>query len=102
MGFDWVEASFDKPVHATEFRSVFHHGKGVEAVSKLELKDTDGKWYTVWSGISTDKRDERGERTWLVRKFPATAYAVKGAKLTIANNLESGYKEMDAVQLVGK
>ncbi len=102
MGFDWVEASFDKPVHATEFRAVFHHGKGVEAVSKVELQDTGGKWYTVWSGISTDKNDERGERSWVVRKFTATEYAVKAARLTIANNLENGYKEMDAVQLVGK
>ena len=102
MGMDWVEATFAKPVHATEFRAVLRRGKGAEAVSKLELQDADGKWYTLWSGISPDKADERGERTWVVRKFPATAYAVKAAKLTIANNLENGYKEVDAVQLVGK
>jgi hypothetical protein len=101
MGFDWVEASFAKPVHATEFRAVFERGKGVEAVSKLELQDTEGKWYTVWSGISTTKRDERGDRTWLVRSFPATTYTVKAAKLTIANNLENDYKVIDALQLVG-
>jgi hypothetical protein len=102
MGFDWLEASFAKPVNATEVRVVFTGGDGVEAISKIELQDVGGAWNTVWSGISDVKRDRRGRRTWFVKTFPATAYKAKGVKITIANNVEQGYKVIDAVQLVGK
>lgn len=102
IGFDWLEVGFDKPVSATEIRFVFPDGEGVEAVSKVELQDTDGKWTTIWSGLSDVKKDRRGNRTWFVRTFDKTAYKVKAAKLTLANNVERGYKEVDAVQLVGE
>lgn len=101
LGFDWLELSFAKPVSATEVRIVFPDGKGAEAVNKLELQDTDGKWNTVWAGISDVKRDDRGRRTWFVRSFKKTPYKVKAVKFTIANNVQQGYKEVDAVQLVG-
>jgi hypothetical protein len=101
IGFDWLEATFAKPVNATEVRVVFAGGDGVEAVSKVELQDTAGKWNTVWSGLSDVKRDQRGRRTWFVRTFAPTTYKVKAMKVTVANNVERGYKVVDAVQLVG-
>jgi hypothetical protein len=101
IGFDWLETTFAKPVNATEVRFVFANGEGVEAVNKVELQDTDGKWYSVWSGISDMKHDTRGSRTWFVRSFARTPYKVKAVKITIANNVERGYKVVDAVQLVG-
>lgn len=100
IGFDWLEVGFDKPVSATEVRAVFTDG--VESINKVELQDTDGKWVTVWSGLSEVARDERGSRTWFVRSFEKTAYQVKAVKLTLANNVARGYKEVDAVQLVGE
>lgn len=101
MGFDWLELGYDKPVAATEVRLVLSNGEGVEAISKLELQDTDGKWNVAWSGLSDVKADKRGKRTWFVRSFDKTAYKVKAVKVTIANNLERGYKKIDAVQLIG-
>jgi len=101
IGFDWLETTFAKPVSATEVRIVFPNGEGVEAVNKLELQDTDGKWTTVWSGLSDMKRDGRGSRTWFVRSFDKTTYKVKAVKFTIANNVQNSYKVVDAVQLVG-
>jgi hypothetical protein len=101
LGMDWVEAGYEKPVSATEVRVVFPGGTGVEAVTKIELIDTAGTLQTVWSGISEVKADDRGERTWFVRKFGATPYKAKGVKITIANNLSPGEKHIDAVQLVG-
>ncbi|MCU6499134.1 hypothetical protein LPN04_15155 [Rugamonas sp. A1-17] len=101
-GFDWLEVGFAKPVNATELRVIFPGGEGVEAVSKVELQDTDGKWNTIWSGISDVKQDKRGSRTWFVRTFDKTAYKVKGAKITIANNVQHGYKNVEAIQLVGE
>jgi hypothetical protein len=102
MGFEWVQLEYAKPVNATEVRLVVESGTGVEALNKVELQDTDGKWNTVWSGISDIKRDARGPRTWFVKSFPKTAYKVKAVKYTIANNLAVGSKEFDAAQLVGE
>ena len=100
MGFDTFEATFDKPVHATEVRVVF--SKGNEAVSKVELKGADGAYTTAWSGLNEDPEDRRGSRQWFVRKFAATANPVQAVKVTIANSVERGYKAVDAVQLVGE
>lgn len=102
MGFDWLELNYAKPSNATEVRVVFPDEHGVESISKVELQDTDGKWNTVWSGISDQKRDRRGERTWFVKKFDKTAYKVKAVKLSFANNLSHGYKVVEAVQLIGE
>ncbi|TKR30631.1 hypothetical protein FCE95_11005 [Luteimonas gilva] len=101
VGFDWLEAGFDKPVSATEVRIALETGHGVEGITKIELIDTDGNAHAVWSGLSDSKQDERGPRTWIVRKFEPTAYQAKGAKITFANNVENDYSYIDAVQLVG-
>jgi hypothetical protein len=100
-GFDWIELGYATPVNATEVRVVVGSGQGVEAISKLELQDTDGAWHAIWEGISDVKRDQRGSRTWFVRSFDKTPYKTKGVKLTFANNLQHEYKVVDAVQLVG-
>lgn len=101
QGFDWLETSFATPVNASEVRVVIPYGQGLEAINKVELQDTDGKWNTVWEGINEIKRDDRGNRTWFVRSFDKTAYKAKAVKLTWANNLQHDLKIVDAVQLVG-
>src|SRR5689334_16925208 len=100
MGFDHIEATFEKPVHATEVRVVFKDG--IEAVSKVEVKGLDGAYTTVWSGINEDPVLNWQPRKWFVRKFAKTAQPVQAVKVTIANTVEQGYKVADAVQLVGE
>jgi hypothetical protein len=100
IGMDWLEASFVKPVSATEVRVVVT--SGVSAVSKLELIDAGGVSHVVWQGVNDVPQETRGPRTWFVRKFDATPYQVKAVKVTIANAMQSDYKRIDAVQLVGK
>lgn len=102
IGFDWIELGYGKPVAATEVRLVMPNGNAPESLSKVELQDTDGKWNTVWSGISETKNDDRGNRTWFVKSFPKTAYQVKAVKYTFANNISHGYKQVDAAQLIGE
>ena len=102
IGFDTLELGYDKPVAATAVRVVLPGGDGVEAISKLELQDVAGTWTVVWSGLSEVKKDERGPRTWFVRTFPKTGAPVKGVRITFANNVQSVYKVVDAVQLVGE
>lgn len=100
IGTDWLEAGFATPVSATEVRVVTT--KGASAFSKLELIDVGGASHVVWSGVNEDAPEKRGERTWFIRRFDATPYQVKAARVTIANAVESNYKEIDAVQLVGR
>lgn len=102
IGFDWLELAYSKPVTATEVRLVIPEDDGSEAVTKVELQAEDGKWNTVWSGVSDVKPDERGRRTWFVKSFAPTPYKVKAVKYTFANNVQRGYKQVDAAQLVGE
>ena len=101
IGFDWIELAYARPVKATAVRVVTADEEAAESISRIELIDTEGKANVVWSGLSDTKRDERGARTWVVRDFDATAYQVKAVKLTFANNVSTGYKQVDAVQLIG-
>lgn len=101
IGMDWLEVKFAKPVTARELRAVMPNGEIVGSVSKVELIDTDGKYHEVWSGVDDTKRDDRGSRTWFVRAFEPAQYKTAGLKITIANAINSGYKEIDAVQIVG-
>jgi hypothetical protein len=100
LGFDSFETVYEKPVHATAVRVVITDG--VEALSKVELRGATGAWSTAWSGLSDVKRNPHGPRTWFVRTFEKTAQPVQAVRVTIANNVDKGYKHVDAVQLVGE
>ena len=102
IGFDWIELAYANPVKATEVRAVTTSNEAAESISKIELIDNDGTAHTIWSGLSDTKQDARGARTWIARKFDATPYQVKSIKLTFANNVARGYKQVDAVQLIGE
>lgn len=102
MGLDWLETRYAKPVRATEVRAVLTNNHAVKAITKVELVDEAGGLQAVWSGISDFKLDERGPRTWVVHTFPKTDKPIVGVRLTFANAVSSGYKEVDAVQLVGE
>jgi hypothetical protein len=102
VGFDWVQLKYASAVTPAEVRAVLGSGEAAEAITKIELIDTDGKSHVVWSGLSDAKRDERGPRTWFVRKVDAADFSVDTVKLTFANNVASGYKYVDAVQLVSR
>lgn len=101
IGFDWLALEYAKPVHASEVRIALTQGRGVKGITKIELIDGTGQAHAVWSGLSDGKPDERGDRTWIVRKFEPTTYQAKGVKLTFANNVENDYSYVDAVQLIG-
>jgi hypothetical protein len=100
MGIDWLELTYERPVAATELRAVLTSGVG--AISKVELRDEAGGFHEVWSGADDTVADRRGPRTWFVRTFEKTPYKAVGIKLSFANAVVRGYKEVDGVQLVGE
>jgi len=100
MGIDWLELTYATPVAATEVRAVLLASVG--ALSKVELIDEAGTPHEVWNGTDEVKPDSRGPRTWFVHTFDKSPYKVAKAKLSFANAVSSGYKEVDAVQLIGE
>ena len=102
IGMDWIELSYAQPINATQVRAVLTSGDAVRSIAKVELIDEGGAAQAVWSGVSDVAPEKRGNRTWFVKSFPKTAAKIKAVKLTFANAVSSGYKEVDAVQLVGE
>jgi hypothetical protein len=93
-GIEWLELTFANPVHATSVRIRESYGAG--AVIKVELFDAQGAAHVVWSGIDPTK-----DLDYFTIDFPRTAYATARVKLTLATNTVPGFKQIDAVQLVG-
>lgn len=102
VGFDWIQLKYANAVTPSEVRAVVHGNEAIEAITKVELIDTTGQSHVLWSGLSDAKQDKRGPRTWYVTPAKDADYMTDTVKLTFANNVASGYKEVDAVQLVGK
>ena len=93
-GIEWLDLKYPKPVHATEVRVRESCGSG--AVIKIEVYDEQGGAHTVWQG-----NDPTTELNYLIAKFPKTAFKTDRVKVTLATNVIPGWKEIDAVQLVG-
>jgi hypothetical protein len=93
-GIEWLDLKYPKPVHATEVRVRESCGSG--AVIKIEVYDEQGGAHAVWQG-----NDPTTELNYLIAKFPKTAFKTDRVKVTLATNVMPGWKEIDAVQLVG-
>ncbi|MFZ0821580.1 MAG: hypothetical protein WAM91_16065 [Candidatus Acidiferrales bacterium] len=93
-GIEWLDLKYPKPVHATEVRVRESCGSG--AIIKIEVFDETGAAHTVWAG-----NDPTTGLNYLMVKFPKTTYKTDRVKVTLATNVLPGWKEIDAVQLVG-
>ena len=65
-----------------------------------ELIDEKEKNHTVWEGVDKTKY-EPNKIQYFIAKFDKTDYKTKSVKITLATNAGTGWKEIDAVQLVG-
>jgi len=93
-GIEWLDLKYPKPVHATEVRVRESCGSG--AVIKIEVYDEQGGAHAIWQG-----NDPTKELNYLIAKFPKTTFKTDRIKVTLATNVFPGWKEIDAVQLVG-
>ena len=94
-GIEWLDLNYAKAVNASGVRVRESCGSGT--VAKIELFDEMGNVHKIWQGV-----DPTQELNYLVIKFPPTAYKTKRVKVTLATNILPGWKEIDAVQLLGK
>ncbi len=95
-GLETLELTYAKAVNAIGVRVRESYGNGT--LTKIELKDTAGAYYKVWSG--TDATDGL---KYLQVGFAKTSYKVNGVKLTFdTGDLTTEWSEIDAVQLIGE
>lgn len=94
-GIEWLDLKYAKAVNATGVRIRESCGSGT--VAKVELFDETGNVHKIWQGV-----DPTQELNYLTIKFPPTTYKVNRVKVTLATNILPGWKEIDAVQLLGK
>ena len=98
-GTDWLEVSFAKPVNATEVRVRQTNCPG--SIVKIEAFEADGTAHLWWEGADTYKHSDLRETVWFAVRVPKTSYLVAKVKITLNLAAIPGWKQIDAVQLVG-
>ena len=98
MGLEWVKLTYEKAVNASEIKIRQTYNPGT--IIQVELIDERGKSHTVWEGIDKAKYEQNTIQYFNV-KFDKTDYKTKTVKITLATNTLPGWKEIDAVQLIG-
>ncbi|MFM1891577.1 MAG: hypothetical protein RLZ44_654, partial [Pseudomonadota bacterium] len=66
----------------------------------VEAVDTAGNPRLLWSGRDTNSYPQ-SRIVWFVLRFPRTEYLVQRIRLTLDTPAAKGWKQVDAVQLVG-
>ena len=98
-GTEWLEVSFAKPVGATEVRVRQSNCPG--AIVKIEAFEADGTSHMWWEGADAYKPSDVREIVWFAVRVPKTSYPVAKIKITLNLSAVPGWKQIDAVQLVG-
>jgi hypothetical protein len=98
-GTDWLEVTFAQPMHATEVRVRQNDAAG--AVIKVEAVESNGTAHVWWEGVDPYQAPAVREIVWFAVRVPKTAYLVAKVKITLNLTAGPGWKEIDAVQLVG-
>lgn len=98
-GTDWLELTFAKPVYATEVR--VRQNDAVGAISKIEAMEPDGTAHVWWEGIDPYQAPAVREIVWFAVRVPKTSYLVAKVRITLNLAAVLGWKQIDAVQLVG-
>lgn len=98
VSHEWLELGFASPANATgiHIRQTYTPG----TLSKIEAFGVDGMATVLWEGKDPNAYP-RGQIGWFVLHFPETEFAVARVRLTLNVSAISGWKQIDAVQLVG-
>lgn len=98
-GTDSLEVTLAKPVHATEVRVRQNDTAG--AIVKVEAIEPDGTTHVWWEGVDPYQAPVVREIAWFGVRVPKTEYLVARIKLTLNLASGPGWKQIDAVQVVG-
>jgi hypothetical protein len=92
-GKEWLELSY-APLRAN--RIAIHETCVPGAVVLVEVLEAKGAWHSVWSG--SDPTTEAGA---FEVSFATTTNAVTKVRITLDTSKQSGWSEIDAVELIG-
>lgn len=98
-GIEWLELAFAQPTRATEVRVRQSYTPGT--IVRVEAFAPDRSSLVLWSGRDTNAYPQ-GRIAWFLLRFPKTDMAVAQVRLTLNTAAAKGWKEIDAVQLVGE
>lgn len=98
-GMDWLEVAFANPVHATELRVRQNDAAG--AIVKIEAIEPGVTTHVWWEGVDPYVAPATRDIVWFAVRVPKTDYLVAKVKITLNLAAGPGWKEIDAVQLVG-
>lgn len=94
---EYIALGFPSPVYA--YGATIRETLGNGFVYKIDLRDADGLWHTVWQGKDDSKPGKPAD--FFVR-WNATDYLVDGIKVYVDTDLDKdNWEEIDAVQLSG-
>jgi hypothetical protein len=91
----FVTVGYATPIYANAVAVYENYGNGY--VSKVEVRNAGtGGFETVWSGVDPSKA---GKLATFVVPFTARTYLVDAVRLTIDTNRNSGWEDVDAIEL---
>ncbi len=97
---EWLELVYEKPVRATEVRVRQSLNPGT--IVKVEAIEADGTSHVWWEGRDqTGLALSSGTIAWFAVRASKPDYSVARIKLTLDLSQRLGWKQIDAVQLVG-
>ena len=99
-GSVWLEVAFTRPVHATEVRVRQNNAAGT--IVRIEAIDTDGLTHLWWEGTDPLVPPAVRQIHWFAVRVPKTEYQVTKIRITLNLAAVRGWKQIDAVQLVGE
>lgn len=99
-GSDWLEVTFAQPIRATAVRVRQNDSAG--AMAKIEAIEPDGTTHVWWEGVDPYTQPAVREIVWFAVRVPQTPYRVAKVKITLNLAATPGWKQIDAVQLVGQ
>lgn len=99
-GTEWLELTYERPVIPQEVR--VRQSYGAVGIIKIEGIEPDGARHVLWEGRDPDAAEHVREIKWFVVRAGKLDKPVNKLRLTINLDAHSGWKQIDAVQLVGQ
>jgi tetratricopeptide (TPR) repeat protein len=99
-GTEWLELTYERPVIPQEVR--VRQSYGAVGIIKIEGVEPDGTRHVLWEGRDPDAAEQVREIKWFVVRAGKLDKPVNKLRLTINLDAHSGWKQIDAVQLVGR
>lgn len=96
---EWLELTFPEARPATEVRVRQNCSPGT--IVKVEALEPDGTAHLWWEGVDPWVPPAVRDFAWFGVRVPATSYPVARIRLTLDLAKAPGWKQIDAVQLVG-